>query len=60
VTEFCGDQDGSRFVQHELETADEEEKDAIFLELARGGLLSLMTDVFGNYVIVFDFYLISV
>lgn len=44
------DQYGSRFIQQKLETATVEEKTKIFSEimpLAR----SLMTDVFGNYVI---------
>ncbi|KAG8716198.1 mRNA binding protein puf3 [Ceratobasidium sp. 423] len=51
VAEFCGDQHGSRFIQQKLETATEEEKEAIFSELAPGNFLSLMTDVFGNYVV---------
>ncbi|KAG8762733.1 mRNA binding protein puf3 [Ceratobasidium sp. 428] len=57
VTEFCGDQHGSRFIQQKLETSTDEEKEAIFSELVPGGLLSLMTDVFGNYVVqkLFEF-----
>ncbi|CCO27658.1 Maternal protein pumilio OS=Drosophila melanogaster GN=pum PE=1 SV=2 [Rhizoctonia solani AG-1 IB] len=51
VSEFCGDQHGSRFIQQKLETATEEEKEAVFSELAPGSFLSLMTDVFGNYVV---------
>ncbi|CAE6433783.1 unnamed protein product [Rhizoctonia solani] len=51
VSEFCGDQHGSRFIQQKLETATDDEKDAIFSELAPGSFLSLMTDVFGNYVV---------
>ncbi|CUA68087.1 Pumilio homolog 2 [Mus musculus] [Rhizoctonia solani] len=51
VAEFCGDQHGSRFIQQKLETATDEEKEAIFSELAPGSFLSLMTDVFGNYVV---------
>ncbi|CAE7057250.1 unnamed protein product [Rhizoctonia solani] len=53
VAEFCGDQHGSRFIQQKLETASEEEKEAIFSELAPGSFLSLMTDVFGNYASTF-------
>ncbi|QRV85794.1 Pumilio-family RNA binding repeat [Ceratobasidium sp. AG-Ba] len=57
VTEFCGDQHGSRFIQQKLETATEGEKETIFSELLPDGLFSLMTDVFGNYVIqkLFEF-----
>ncbi|KAG8730851.1 mRNA binding protein puf3 [Ceratobasidium sp. 414] len=51
VAEFCGDQHGSRFIQQKLETSTEEDKEAIFSELVPSGLLSLMTDVFGNYVV---------
>ncbi|VVA97101.1 unnamed protein product [Arabis nemorensis] len=50
VIEFSMDQYGSRFIQQKLETATDEEKNAIFPEIfpyAR----TLMTDVFGNYVI---------
>jgi hypothetical protein len=50
VAEFCGDQHGSRFIQQKLETATDDEKEAIFSELAPSSFLSLMTDVFGNYV----------
>ncbi|KAG8746934.1 mRNA binding protein puf3 [Ceratobasidium sp. 414] len=57
VAEFCGDQHGSRFIQQKLETSTEEDKEAIFSELVPSGLLSLMTDVFGNYVVqkLFEF-----
>ncbi|KAG9090435.1 mRNA binding protein puf3 [Ceratobasidium sp. 370] len=57
VTEFCADQHGSRFIQHKIETANTEEKDAIFLELDPGSLLYLMTDAFGNHVVqkLFEF-----
>ncbi|CAE6414057.1 unnamed protein product [Rhizoctonia solani] len=51
VAEFCGDQHGSRFIQQKLETATDEEKEAVFSELAPGSFLTLMTDVFGNYVV---------
>jgi mRNA-binding protein PUF3 len=48
--EFSGDQHGSRFIQHKLETANSDEKDQVFREI-RPNALQLMTDVFGNYVI---------
>ena len=44
------DQLGSRFIQQKLETAQEEEKAIVFEEMLPRSL-SLMTDVFGNYVI---------
>jgi len=44
------DQYGSRFIQQKLETASEEEKDMVFHEIMPQAL-SLMTDVFGNYVV---------
>ncbi|KAG8712462.1 Pumilio 2 [Ceratobasidium sp. 394] len=55
--EFCGDQHGSRFIQQKLETSADEEREAIFAELVPSGLLSLMTNVFGNYVVqnLFEF-----
>jgi hypothetical protein len=50
IVEFSGDQHGSRFIQHKLETANSDEKDQIFKEI-HSDALQLMTDVFGNYVI---------
>lgn len=44
------DQYGSRFIQQKLETATTEEKNMVFNEIMPQAL-SLMTDVFGNYVI---------
>lgn len=44
------DQYGSRFIQQKLETATVEEKNKIFPEILPHAR-SLMTDVFGNYVI---------
>lgn len=44
------DQYGSRFIQQKLETASVEEKDMVFHEIMPQAL-SLMTDVFGNYVV---------
>lgn len=53
VLENClnsADQYGSRFIQQKLETATTEEKNMVFDEITPQAL-SLMTDVFGNYVI---------
>nr|DAD28248.1 TPA_asm: hypothetical protein HUJ06_029716 [Nelumbo nucifera] len=50
VVEFSADQYGSRFIQQKLETATIEEKNMVFQEIIPQAL-SLMTDVFGNYVI---------
>jgi mRNA-binding protein PUF3 len=50
IVEFSGDQHGSRFIQHKLETANSDEKDRVFMEI-QSDALQLMTDVFGNYVI---------
>lgn len=44
------DQYGSRFIQQKLETATTEEKNMVYQEIFPQAL-SLMTDVFGNYVI---------
>lgn len=44
------DQYGSRFIQQKLETATTDEKNMVFEEIFPQAL-SLMTDVFGNYVI---------
>ncbi|URD83567.1 Nucleic acid binding protein NABP [Musa troglodytarum] len=41
---------GSRFIQQKLETATNEEKNMVFEEIMPHAL-SLMTDVFGNYVV---------
>lgn len=48
--EFTKDQHGSRFIQGELATATDEEKEALFKEIVPSAM-DLMTDVFGNYVI---------
>ncbi|KAK8463522.1 hypothetical protein SEVIR_1G374800v4 [Setaria viridis] len=50
VVEFSSDQYGSRFIQQKLETASIEEKNLIFPEILPQAR-TLMTDVFGNYVI---------
>ena len=50
VVEFSQDQHGSRFIQQKLERATPAEKEMIFNEILASAH-SLMTDVFGNYVI---------
>ncbi|ODH45354.1 hypothetical protein ACO22_00078 [Paracoccidioides brasiliensis] len=50
IVEFSGDQHGSRFIQHMLESANSDEKDKVFREIQLNSL-QLMTDVFGNYVV---------
>ncbi|KDO35765.1 hypothetical protein SPRG_18907 [Saprolegnia parasitica CBS 223.65] len=56
MVEFAKDQHGSRFIQQKLETAKADIKDIVFAEIYPVAL-TLMTDVFGNYVIqkFFDF-----
>ena len=48
--EFSGDQNGSRFIQQKLESANSDEKQAVFEEILPN-VMQLMQDVFGNYVI---------
>ena len=50
MVEFSQDQHGSRFIQQKLERATPAEKEMIFNEILASAH-SLMTDVFGNYVI---------
>lgn len=50
VLEFCKDQHGSRFIQHELSVATNSEREVIFNEI-RDFAIELSDDVFGNYVI---------
>ena len=50
VVEFSQDQHGSRFIQQKLERAQPADKQMVFAEI-QGAAYSLMTDVFGNYVI---------
>lgn len=50
VVEFATDQHGSRFIQQKLESASEEDKEAV-LGQALTDAQRLMTDVFGNYVV---------
>nr|KAJ0206508.1 hypothetical protein LSAT_V11C500234340 [Lactuca sativa] len=51
VVEFISDQYGSQFIQQKLETATTEEKKNMVFHEIMPQALSLMTDVFGNYVI---------
>jgi mRNA-binding protein PUF3 len=50
VAEFCGDQQGSRFIQNRVQEANSDEKQLIFNEILPD-MVQLMQDVFGNYVI---------
>lgn len=50
VLEFCKDQHGSRFIQHELATASASQREVVFNEI-REHAIELSDDVFGNYVI---------
>lgn len=50
IVEFSQDQHGSRFIQQKLERATPAEKQMVFSEILTAAY-SLMTDVFGNYVI---------
>lgn len=50
IVEFSQDQHGSRFIQQKLERASTSEKQLVFQEILASAY-SLMTDVFGNYVI---------
>ena len=50
IVEFSQDQHGSRFIQQKLERASLMEKNLVFSEISLAAY-SLMTDVFGNYVI---------
>ena len=50
IVEFSQDQHGSRFIQQKLERAAPTEKQLVFQEILSAAY-SLMTDVFGNYVI---------
>ena len=50
IVSFCQDQHGSRYIQQRLETAGDDEKQVIFVEVLPRAP-ELMIDVFGNYVI---------
>ncbi|KAL1857002.1 hypothetical protein VTK73DRAFT_8155 [Phialemonium thermophilum] len=50
IVEFSGDQQGSRFIQLKLETANSDEKEQVFREILPNAV-PLMKDVFGNYVV---------
>lgn len=50
VFEFCRDQHGSRFIQQKLADASAEEIMAVYEEVEPQAI-TLMQDVFGNYVI---------
>jgi len=50
ISEFCQDQNGSRFIQQRLEVADTPEKEVILNEVLTS-IECLRNDVFGNYVV---------
>ncbi|QDS76818.1 hypothetical protein FKW77_002762 [Venturia effusa] len=50
VVEFSGDQNGSRFIQSRLETANSDEKERLVQEILPE-VVQLSMDVFGNYVV---------
>jgi hypothetical protein len=50
VSEFSGDQYGSRYIQNKLETANSDEKNMVFSEI-EPNILPLMKDIYGNYVV---------
>lgn len=50
ISEFCQDQNGSRFIQQRLEVADTAEKEVILTEVL-SSIERLRNDVFGNYVV---------
>lgn len=50
IVAFCQDQHGSRFIQQKLEVSTDEEKQLVFEEILPAAQ-TLMTDVFGNYVL---------
>jgi pumilio RNA-binding family len=50
ILDLSADQHGSRFIQQKLENCTAEEKASVFTEVLPHAA-SLMTDVFGNYVI---------
>lgn len=50
IVDFSKDQHGSRFIQQRLEQSPDAEKEIVFAEVLPAAY-SLMTDVFGNYVI---------
>ncbi|KAL2130964.1 hypothetical protein VTI74DRAFT_5709 [Chaetomium olivicolor] len=50
ISEICGDQAGSRFIQGRLESANSDEKEHVFHEIMPNAV-QLMKCAFGNYVI---------
>ncbi|KAF8127777.1 ARM repeat-containing protein [Mycena galopus ATCC 62051] len=51
IVEFSGDQLGSRFIQETLPEASNEEKQSVFDEIHPNHTITLIQNVFGNYVI---------
>lgn len=50
IVEFAGDQQGSRFLQEKIPTANSDDRQRVFDEIMVNAN-ALMVDVFGNYVI---------
>lgn len=50
VVEFAGDQQGSRFLQEKIPTANSDDRQRVFEEIMVDAN-ALMVDVFGNYVV---------
>lgn len=50
VTDFAGDQQGSRFLQEKIPGANSDDKQKVFEEIVVNAK-EMMTDVFGNYIV---------
>lgn len=50
VTDFAGDQQGSRFLQEKIPGANSDDKQKVFEEILVNAQ-EMMTDVFGNYIV---------
>ncbi|KAK7017481.1 hypothetical protein VNI00_018638 [Paramarasmius palmivorus] len=52
IIDFCADQDGSKFIQAQLESASAEEKQWVFEEIFPHFVLQLVQNLFGSFVVV--------
>lgn len=50
IFDMCQDQNGSRSIQQQFEMGTDQDKEAIYMAI-QDNILSLMKDVFGNYVV---------
>lgn len=50
MTDFAGDQQGSRFLQEKIPGANSDDKQKVFEEILVNAK-EMMTDVFGNYIV---------